>query len=150
MVATDDERIEETCRRLGIACLRTGEHDTDRVAECVERLRADAYINVQGDEPFIAPAAIDAVSEELERLPSGTFAVNVYTELYDASAVLDHNVVKAVVGTEGNALTFSRQPIPYHGETARSACVNSVSMASRVRPSNASNSFRKARWSEPR
>lgn len=115
VVATDDERIEQTCRRLGIACLRTGEHltGTDRVAECAERLRADAYINVQGDEPFIAPAAIDAVSEELERLPSGTFAVNAYTELDDAPAVLDHNVVKAVVGTEGNALMFSRQPIPY-------------------------------------
>ncbi|MER7282137.1 hypothetical protein ABT369_47685 [Dactylosporangium sp. NPDC000244] len=46
-------------------CVRTGEHltGTDRVAEIAGRLPADGYINVQGDEPFIAPVAINAVSE---------------------------------------------------------------------------------------
>ncbi|MFT9784723.1 3-deoxy-manno-octulosonate cytidylyltransferase [Streptomyces rhizosphaericola] len=115
VVATDDGRIEEACRELGIECVRTGEHltGTDRVAECAERLPADAYINVQGDEPFIAPASIDAVSEALVRLAPGTLAVNAYTQLDDVGAVLDHNVVKVVVDTEHNALMFSRQPIPY-------------------------------------
>ncbi|MEU9859337.1 3-deoxy-manno-octulosonate cytidylyltransferase [Streptomyces sp. NPDC047971] len=115
VVATDDERIEEACRDLGIECMRTGEHPTgtDRVAECAQRLSADAYINVQGDEPFISPAAIDAVSEALERLEPGTLAVNAYAELDDAGAVLDHNVVKVVVDADRNALMFSRQPIPY-------------------------------------
>ncbi|MEV5150875.1 3-deoxy-manno-octulosonate cytidylyltransferase [Streptomyces werraensis] len=115
VVATDDERIEEACHELGIECVRTGRHPTgtDRVAECAERLPADAYINVQGDEPFISPAAIDAVSEALEQLMPGTLAVNAYTELQDVGAVLDHNVVKVVVDTQRNALMFSRQPIPY-------------------------------------
>ncbi|MFE5934274.1 3-deoxy-manno-octulosonate cytidylyltransferase [Streptomyces sp. NPDC056470] len=115
VVATDDERIEEVCDQLGIECVRTGEHltGTDRVAECAEHLTADAYINVQGDEPFIAPAAIDAVSQALDDLPPGTLAVNAYTELDSAGAVLDHNVVKVVVGTGGNALMFSRNAIPY-------------------------------------
>ncbi|MCX5317811.1 3-deoxy-manno-octulosonate cytidylyltransferase [Streptomyces sp. NBC_00154] len=115
VVATDDERIEEACRDLGIECVRTGEHltGTDRVAECSERLPADGYINVQGDEPFISPAAIDAVSEALEQLAHGTLAVNAYTELDDVGTVLDHNVVKVVVDIERNALMFSRQPIPY-------------------------------------
>ncbi|MCD2468609.1 3-deoxy-manno-octulosonate cytidylyltransferase [Streptomyces sp. MBT42] len=115
LVATDDERIEDVCHQLGIECVRTGEHltGTDRVAECAEHVDADAFINVQGDEPFIAPAAIDAVSEALDHLPAGTLAVNAYTELDNAGAVLDHNVVKVVVGTSGNALMFSRQPIPY-------------------------------------
>ena len=115
VVATDDERIEEVCDHLGIECVRTGEHltGTDRVAECAEHLAADAYINVQGDEPFISPAAIDAVSEALEQLAPGTLAVNAYTELQDVGAVLDHNVVKVVVGAQHNALMFSRQPIPY-------------------------------------
>lgn len=71
------------------------------------------YINVQGDEPFISPTAIDAVSDALEHLASGTLAVNAYTELDDAGAVLDHNVVKVVFDAEHNALMFSRQPIPY-------------------------------------
>ncbi|AKJ10129.1 3-deoxy-manno-octulosonate cytidylyltransferase [Streptomyces incarnatus] len=115
VVATDDERIEEVCHRLGIECMRTGEHltGTDRVAECAERLPADAYINVQGDEPFISPTAIDAVSQAMEHLAPRALAVNAYTELDDASAVLDHNVVKVVVDAEHNALMFSRQPIPY-------------------------------------
>ncbi|MEJ8639073.1 3-deoxy-manno-octulosonate cytidylyltransferase [Streptomyces sp. MS2.AVA.5] len=115
VVATDDERIEAACRQLGIECIRTGEHltGTDRVAEVAERLPAEAYINVQGDEPFISPTAIDAISEALEYLPSGALAANAYTELADVGAVLDHNVVKVVVSAQGEALMFSRQPIPY-------------------------------------
>ncbi|MEU6285166.1 3-deoxy-manno-octulosonate cytidylyltransferase [Streptomyces sp. NPDC047028] len=115
VVATDDERIEETCHRLDIECMRTGDHltGTDRVAECAERLPADAYINVQGDEPFISPTAIDAISQAMEHLAPGTHAVNAYTKLDDPGAVLDHNVVKVVVDAEHNALMFSRQPIPY-------------------------------------
>ncbi|MFI1888774.1 3-deoxy-manno-octulosonate cytidylyltransferase [Streptomyces jumonjinensis] len=115
VVATDDERIEAACHQLGIECVRTGEHltGTDRVAEVAERLQAEAYINVQGDEPFISPAAIDSVSEALEHLPPSTLAVNAFTELNDVGGVLDHNVVKVVVGAQGQALMFSRQPIPY-------------------------------------
>ncbi|MGX4693791.1 3-deoxy-manno-octulosonate cytidylyltransferase [Streptomyces sp. JNUCC 63] len=115
VVATDDERIEAACHQLGVECIRTEDHltGTDRVAEVAERLPAEAYINVQGDEPFISPVAIDSVSEALEHLPAGTLAVNAYAELADVTAVLDHNVVKVVIATEGNALMFSRQPIPY-------------------------------------
>ncbi|GAB3177375.1 3-deoxy-manno-octulosonate cytidylyltransferase [Streptomyces incanus] len=115
IVATDDERIEAACRGLGIDCLRTGGHltGTDRVAEVAERLPAEGYINVQGDEPFISPTAIDDVSEALEYTPPGIFAVNAYTELVDVGAVLDHNVVKVVVTARSEALMFSRQPIPY-------------------------------------
>ncbi|WP_318209457.1 MULTISPECIES: 3-deoxy-manno-octulosonate cytidylyltransferase [unclassified Streptomyces] len=115
VVATDDERIEAACKELGIDCVRTGEHltGTDRVAECADRLPASAYVNVQGDEPFISPDAIDAVSEALAHLAPGTLAVNAYTELDDVGAVLDHNVVKVVVDAESKALMFSRQPIPY-------------------------------------
>ncbi|WP_330300607.1 3-deoxy-manno-octulosonate cytidylyltransferase [Streptomyces sp. NBC_00503] len=115
VVATDDERIEDACHQLGIECIRTGEHltGTDRVAEVAERIQAEAYINVQGDEPFISPAAIDSVSEALSHLPPGALAVNAYSELVDVSAVLDHNVVKVAITACGDALMFSRQPIPY-------------------------------------
>ncbi|MDW4910286.1 3-deoxy-manno-octulosonate cytidylyltransferase [Streptomyces sp. ADMS] len=115
VVATDDERIEAACRQLSIPCVMTGDHPTgtDRVAECAQHVQADAYINVQGDEPFIAPAAIDAVSEALVHLSAETLAVNAYAKLDDAASVIDHNVVKVVVGENGNALMFSRQPIPY-------------------------------------
>lgn len=115
IVATDDPRIQETCRKLSIRCVMTGEHatGTDRVAECAQHLDADAYINVQGDEPFIDPAAVDAVSEAVAHLDTTTPAVNAYTRVTDAAAAIDHNVVKVVVSADNNALMFSRQPIPY-------------------------------------
>ncbi|CAG7651290.1 3-deoxy-manno-octulosonate cytidylyltransferase [Actinacidiphila bryophytorum] len=115
VVATDDDRIRAACDDLGIRSVMTGEHPTgtDRVAECARHLDADAFINVQGDEPFISPAAIDAVSSALTESPSDVVAVNACTELRNPAAVLDHNVVKAVTAASGNALMPSRQPIPY-------------------------------------
>ncbi|MGA5506948.1 3-deoxy-manno-octulosonate cytidylyltransferase [Streptomyces umbrinus] len=115
IVATDDKRIEDACHQLGIRCVMTSDQPTgtDRVAQCAERIEADAYINVQGDEPFITPAAIDAVSEELTHLDDDFVAVNAYSKLSDAASTLDHNVVKVVIDESGRALMFSRQPIPY-------------------------------------
>ena len=115
VVATDDERIARTCEELDIPFALTGPQatGTDRVAECAQQLAADGYINVQGDEPFIDPAAIDAVSQALARLSAGVAAVNACARLDDPLAVTDHNVVKAVQGHDGRALMFSRQPIPY-------------------------------------
>ncbi|GAA2099888.1 3-deoxy-manno-octulosonate cytidylyltransferase [Streptomyces albiaxialis] len=115
VVATDDERIERACRQLDIPCVMTSVHPTgtDCVAECADKISADGYINVQGDEPFIAPAAIDAVSEALQHLSGNAAAVNAYSERTDISAVLDHNVVKVVLSIHSKALLFSRQPIPY-------------------------------------
>ncbi|MEW1722071.1 3-deoxy-manno-octulosonate cytidylyltransferase [Streptomyces sp. NPDC093109] len=115
VVATDDLRIEDACRQLGIPCVMTGEHatGTDRVAECAGQFRADVYINVQGDEPFIDPAAIDTVSEAAVQLGGTATAVNAYTPVMDVAAAVDANVVKVVIGRDSNALLFSRQPIPY-------------------------------------
>lgn len=149
IVATDDERIEAACRELGIDCIRTGEHltGTDRVAEVAERLPADGYINVQGDEPFIAPGAIDAISEALEHLPPGTLAVNAYTELVDIAAALDNNVVKVVVAAQGDALMFSRHPIPYPKGSGRSTHASWASTDSLAILSSASGNFGRGPWS---
>ncbi|WP_372352298.1 cytidylyltransferase domain-containing protein [Streptomyces sp. KL116D] len=105
-----------------------------------ERLPAEAYINVQGDEPFISATAIgDDVSEALEYTLPGTFAVNACTELVDVGAVLDHNVVKVVVTARSEALMFSRQPIPYpKGDRPRVPAPAGHSTASLAGLSNAS------------
>jgi 3-deoxy-manno-octulosonate cytidylyltransferase (CMP-KDO synthetase) len=113
--STDDHRIYAACQDLGIRCMMTGEHPTgtDRVAECAQQLDTDGYINVQGDEPFVNPAAIDTISRALAKRESSVTAVNACAELHTPAAVTDHNVVKVVTTTAGNALMLSRQPIPY-------------------------------------
>ncbi|MEV0615660.1 3-deoxy-manno-octulosonate cytidylyltransferase [Nonomuraea sp. NPDC050404] len=115
VIATDDPRIQQACADLGMTCLLTGDQPTgtDRVAECLHHLKADGYINVQGDEPFISPAAINAVSQALAAADPSIAGLNACTRLQEIGSVLDHNVVKAVARTDGRALTFSRQPIPY-------------------------------------
>jgi 3-deoxy-manno-octulosonate cytidylyltransferase (CMP-KDO synthetase) len=90
----------------------------DRVAECARHLHADGYVNVQGDEPFIRPDAIDMVVSALaaEQDPA-VMAINAYTPIADPAAVVNRNVVKVTLRADGSALAFSRHPIPYpHAE----------------------------------
>ncbi|WP_405657817.1 3-deoxy-manno-octulosonate cytidylyltransferase [Streptomyces sp. NBC_00079] len=115
-VATDDERIADACTQLGIPHRMTGEHrtGTDRVAECAESLEADVIVNVQGDEPFISPSAIDAVvAVLLTRVTLPHTVANAYAEIDYPAATIDHNVVKVALRADGTALAFSRHPIPY-------------------------------------
>ncbi|WP_237318922.1 NTP transferase domain-containing protein [Streptomyces sp. JJ36] len=144
IVATDDERIEAACRELGIDCIRTGEHltGTDRVAEVAERLPADGYINVQGDEPFISPTAINDVSEALEYSPPDTFAVNAYTELVDVGAVLDHSRPRSArrnmtsgAATRGRSRKRTRSRSRRSTNSARTSPPTYVSMTSCPRSS---------------
>lgn len=119
VVATDDSRIMDECARWGIPAVITGDHSTgtDRVAECAQQqafCAYDGYVNVQGDEPFISPDAIDKVAAALHNRADDTVTVvNAYSDLRDPSAVCNHNVVKATLRINGSALAFSRQPIPY-------------------------------------
>lgn len=119
VVATDDSRIMDECTRWDIPAVITGDHPTgtDRVAECIQQpafCAYDGYINVQGDEPFISPDAIDRIAAALHSRTDDEVAIfNAYSDLYDPSAVCDHNVVKVTLRANGSALAFSRQPIPY-------------------------------------
>lgn len=116
IVATDDTRIWELAQNFCRAEMTTPEHasGSDRVAEVAERLTCDAVINVQGDEPLIEPATIDAVAEAIQATGISTAA----TALLDPEEYLNPNVVKVVVNHEGRALYFSRRGIPYLREAA--------------------------------
>ena len=117
VVATDDERIFRCCKEDGMDVQMTDAGHatgTDRLAE-VARLRpADIYINVQGDEPLIDPAAIDEVTECL--LSAAARGIEVGTG-YIAGAtdeqLADPSVVHLVPTLDGCVLTFSRQPVPH-------------------------------------
>ncbi len=120
IVATDDRRIQEAVEAFGGEAVMTRpDHatGTDRIAEVAEGLTCDILINIQGDEPLLAP---EMVSQVLGALTGDARAVmgSLRTRLVDRAEYLDPNVVKVVVDRDDAALYFSRAPIPYVREAA--------------------------------
>jgi 3-deoxy-manno-octulosonate cytidylyltransferase (CMP-KDO synthetase) len=115
-VATDDTRIWEAAQNFCRAEMTAPVHPSgsDRIAEVANRCECDAVVNIQGDEPLIDPAVVDAVARALEKTEMSTAAVAIQNpEEYD-----NPNVVKVVVSAAGRALYFSRRTIPYLREAA--------------------------------
>lgn len=116
LVATDDERILDAVMTGGAEAVMTrATHSsgTERLAEVATREIAPLYVNVQGDEPLIEPAAIDAAVELVrcdDLVQVGTLAVRIRNPRH----ILDPNTVKVVVDLQNDALYFSRAPIPYY------------------------------------
>jgi 3-deoxy-manno-octulosonate cytidylyltransferase (CMP-KDO synthetase) len=121
VIATDDERIRAAAGKFGARVLMTRpDHasGTDRVAEAASASQAQIVVNVQGDEPMIDPAAIDAailslLDDAAGDIPMGT----IKKRIERAGDVQDPNVVKVVTDAQDNALYFSRSPIPYARES---------------------------------
>lgn len=115
VVATDDHRVRDAVEAFGgTACMTRTDHPsgTDRLAEVAARLSCTVVINVQGDEPLLAPESIDeAVAAVLEN-PSNMMATSC-RRIDDPSEFQDPNVVKVVKDRLGFALYFSRAPIPH-------------------------------------
>ncbi len=111
VVATDDARIAEVASKFATVELTRGDHPsgTDRIAEVAGRIAADGYINIQGDEPLMDPAVIEAVAAALVGQEMSTAA----TPIKELSEFENPNVVKVVVGATGRALYFSRYAIPF-------------------------------------
>ena len=118
-VATDDARIAAALEGFdGVRVAMTrSDHvsGTDRLAECA-RLAGwsddTVVVNLQGDEPFAPAAGIRAVAATLAA--SGAPMATLATPVEDAETLFDPNVVKLVRNTQGDALYFSRAPIPWH------------------------------------
>jgi 3-deoxy-manno-octulosonate cytidylyltransferase (CMP-KDO synthetase) len=123
LVATDDERIAQAVRAFGGEALMTSpahQSGSDRLAEAVRKIDADVVVGVQGDEPLIDPAAVEAAMRPFAD-PS-VQSVTLSTPLRDVSEMLSPHVVKVVADGAGRALYFSRSPIPYvRGDDARAA-----------------------------
>jgi len=115
LIATDDERIAEAARAFGAPVRMTrADHasGTDRVAETASAETAELVVNIQGDEPLIDPAAIDAAILPLVHDPSLQMGT-LMKRIEDAREIGDPNVVKVVTDRFGNAIYFSRSTIPY-------------------------------------
>lgn len=116
VVATDDQRIADAAKQFCRVEMTRPDHPSgsDRIAEAAARLNCDAVVNIQGDEPLISPAVIDAVAGALAQQTMSTAA----TAIKDPAEYDSPNVVKVVVNAAGHALYFSRRTIPYLREAA--------------------------------
>ncbi len=114
IVATDDQRIVDTIAQAGGEAMMTrADHPsgTDRIAEVAQAVDAEIVVNVQGDEPFLDPTAVDAAVRGLVSRPDVMVSTLVTPIGPDEAA--DTNVTKAVMATDGIALYFSKAPIPH-------------------------------------
>jgi 3-deoxy-manno-octulosonate cytidylyltransferase (CMP-KDO synthetase) len=121
IIATDDERIHKAARAFGAQVQMTRpDHlsGTDRVAEAASAETASVIVNIQGDEPLIDPAAIDAAALGLLEDDDAPMAT-LMKVIEDPREVGDPNVVKVVTNLAGDALYFSRCPIPFTRDGGR-------------------------------
>ncbi len=120
IVATDDERILKAVETFGgEARMTRPDHrtGTERVAEVAAHVEGDVFVNVQGDEPLLDPLAIDTAVNALLEEPAASIAT-VATPIKTPADIMDPNIVKTVLDFDGNALYFSRAPIPWVRDTA--------------------------------
>lgn len=113
IIATDSEEILAACKTHSCkACMTSNKHrsGTERVHEISESVVADVYINVQGDEPMIRAAHVDALATLMKNseIPVGTLKTPAAPE-----DIANPNAVKVVADKTGRALYFSRSTIPY-------------------------------------
>jgi 3-deoxy-manno-octulosonate cytidylyltransferase (CMP-KDO synthetase) len=118
IVATDDQRIVDAVTAFGgnvRLTAATHQSGTDRLAEVAEGLTCDLVVNVQGDEPLIEPATIDAAVAPLAADPSIEMST-LCQQIDDPAERTDPNVTKVVLDDRGFAMYFSRAPIPFTRE----------------------------------
>lgn len=121
LVATDDERIMAAVLGFGGQAVMTSSRHasgSDRLAEAVASTDAHLVANVQGDEPLLDPEALDAAIEALEQDETACIST-LSAPLDDADEMLSPSVVKVVSDARGQALYFSRSPIPHVRQGAR-------------------------------
>ena len=114
-VATDDERIENVCKENDIPVVMTSnDHPTGahRLQEVSEKIRADFYVQINGDEPLVNTEAIAAVipvdiPQDIE------FGTNIITEINEPAQVMDSSNIKMIFNNQMNALYMSRTPVPH-------------------------------------
>ena len=118
IIATDDERILKAAAAFGAEAVMTrSEHrsGTERVAEVAAHIPGvgeEVFVNVQGDEPLVEPEAIDTLVEAIES-EDGVSVATLMVPIAKPADIMDPNIVKVVLDFDGNALYFSRAPIPW-------------------------------------
>jgi 3-deoxy-manno-octulosonate cytidylyltransferase (CMP-KDO synthetase) len=138
MVATDDERIADEARRVGATVVMTSPahpSGSDRVGEVVRGLDPvpDFVLNLQADEPFFAPRAVERLLDSLRARPDAIWTLA--EPITDPQEFLRPSTVKVVPAADGRALYFSRAPVP-HDRTHDHAPRLAVAAAGRGAPTD--------------
>jgi len=113
IIATDDKRIEDHCKKNDMNYILTSKHcltGTDRVIEVARKIKCEFYVNVQGDEPLISKHDIKKAISFYKKNNSNV--VNCMTEIKDEKDFRSINVPKVVVGKDNNLMYMSRSSIP--------------------------------------
>lgn len=116
-VATCDPEIAEAVEKFGgkyVMTADTHERASDRIAEAVQTVDCDIAVLVQGDEPMILPEMVTAAVEPMLTDP-GIACVNLTKRIGSEHEFADPNCIKTIIAQNGDAMCFSRQPIPYVG-----------------------------------
>lgn len=114
LIATDAEEVLSHAQTFGADALLTSPdcaNGTARIASILDQIEGDFVLNVQGDEPFVNPKLLDALAECADA--SGADVVTAVRPITDTKELLNPNLVKVVRGSHGQALYFSRSPVPY-------------------------------------
>lgn len=114
-VATDSEAIIKECENMCINCFMTSSShgtSTERVYEVAQKIKADLYVVINGDEPLIEPDTIRAIIPS-EKPNQEFFVSNLMTVIKSPVEAVDFTNIKVVTDEKSNALFFSRSPIPY-------------------------------------
>ncbi|MFK7955489.1 MAG: 3-deoxy-manno-octulosonate cytidylyltransferase [Lysobacterales bacterium] len=117
IIATDSQAVVEAVSPLGAEVVMTGPADsgTDRLAQVAQQLGIDdnaVVVNLQADEPLMPAAVLDTLADELSKHPTAAIAT-ACCPIVDSAELFDPNAVKVVLDADGNALYFSRAPLPY-------------------------------------
>ena len=118
VIATDFEKIVTVAKQHGFNAVMTQVNHpsgTDRIAEVAQKLNwndDEIVVNIQGDEPLIDPLLINDVALTLAHSRDAVMATACHA-IHDEATLLNPNAVKVVIDSDGNALYFSRAPIPY-------------------------------------
>lgn len=112
-IATDNHKISELVESYGYICVMTSElclTGTDRLWEFAKKVKADIYINVQGDEPMVSPIDIKSIIDEKKR--NMNYVINGMLPLSESESAHDINIPKVLVNKENKLIYMSRLPIP--------------------------------------
>lgn len=114
-IATDDEKIKQVCDEYGMNVIMTSDSHmtgTDRIGEVAEKIKADLYINIQGDEPLIEPDNIRKAIEPFYK-DNNLMVSNLMTKISNPVDAVNFTVPKVITNKDNVAVYLSRSTAPY-------------------------------------